>query len=346
MKNVSIVAAVLALFSSFLIGCGGGSQPVHVQSPDSEVKDEGKSARMNDLLLKAAMARPADKDADYIIGADDVLDIDVYQAEELHKTVRVSSQGYIGILLIGQIKAKGLTPLQLEQEISKRLEKYMQEPRVSVTIKEYRAQKISVIGAVSTGGVFSVTGQKYLVDMLIMAGGIGAGASEICLVLRPSDSEMAGEKKTETLAINLIDLLEKGDFSLNIPVFTGDIINVIRNGIVFVDGPVNRPGTFSYKMRMTLREAIIFAGGLRFEADPSDVKILRDKGDGTREVIGVNYEDITKGKSNDFPIKENDIIIMGKNGFKNFLVTVSGMLSGGLNTAGGFTVNPAGPIAK
>jgi len=118
----------------------------------------------------------------------------------------------------------------------------------------------------------------------------------------------------------------------------------LKNGIVYVDGPVNRPGPYGFQMKMTLREAIIIAGGLRFEADSSDVKILRDKGDGTREVIAVNYDDITQGKTNDFPIKENDIIIMGKNGFKNFLVTVSGMLSGGLNTTGGFVVNPATPI--
>lgn len=344
MKKLSVVAAVIALFSFLLIGCGGGSQPVHVQNLDSEIKEEGKSARMNDLLLKAAMARPADKDADYIIGADDVLDIDVFQAEELRKTVRVSSQGYIGMPLIGQVKAKGLTPLQLEQQISKKLEQYLQEPRVSIAVKEYKAQKISVIGAVGKSDMYSVTGQKYLVDMLIIAGGLGGSASEICLVLRPSDSEMAGEKKTVTLVINLIDLLEKGDFSLNVPVFSGDIINVMKNGVVFVDGPVNRPGPFTYKMKMTLREAIITAGGLRFEADTSDVKVLRDKGDGTREVIAVNYDDITQGKSNDFPIKENDIIIMGKNGFKNFLVTVSGMLSGGLNTSSGFVVNPASPI--
>lgn len=343
MRKLSVIAAVVALFSFLLIGCGGGSQPIQVQSLDSGTKDEGKSAIMNDLLLKAAIARPADKDADYIIGADDVLDIDVFQAEELRKTVRVSSQGYIGMLLIGQVKAKGLTPLQLEQQIAQKLEKYMQEPRVSVAVKEYKAQKISVIGAVGTGGVFSVTGQKYLVDMLIMAGGIGGGASEICLIVRPSDSDMAGEKKTVTMAINLIELLEKGNFSLNVPVFSGDIINVMRNGIVFVDGPVRQPGTFTYKMKMTLREAIIIAGGLRFEADPSDVKILRDKGDGTREVIAVNYDDITQGKRNDFPIKENDIIIMGKNGFKNFLVTVSGMISGGLNE-GGMAVNPAGAL--
>ena len=344
MKKLVVVAAVLALFSFVLIGCGGGSQPVQVQSLDSEIKQEGNSTRMNDLLLKAAMARPSNRDADYIIGPDDVLDIDVFQAEELHRTVRVSYQGYIGMPLIGQIKASGLTPLQLEQLIAQKLEKYMQEPRASVAIKEYKSQKISVIGAVGKSDVYSVTGQKYLVDMLIMAGGIGGGASEICLILRPSDSEMAGEKKTETLAINLIELLEKGDFSLNIPVFSGDIINVLKNGIVYVDGPVNRPGPYGFQMKMTLREAIIIAGGLRFEADSSDVKILRDKGDGTREVIAVNYDDITQGKTNDFPIKENDIIIMGKNGFKNFLVTVSGMLSGGLNTTGGFVVNPATPI--
>src|SRR5512143_165905 len=164
MKNLLVVAAVLSLFSFLLIGCGGGSQQVSVQRIDAETGQSGKSDRMNDLLLKSAMAKSADQNADYIIGADDLLEIDIFQAEELHKTVRVSSQGYISMALIGELKAKGLTPVQLEQQISRKLEKYMIEPRVSVSIKEYKAQKIGVIGSVKQPQMYMVTGQRYLLD--------------------------------------------------------------------------------------------------------------------------------------------------------------------------------------
>lgn len=329
MKRFLIFAAVLTLVSpTFLIGCGG-SQAVNVQRIDSETRQGGKSEKLNDLLLKSAMAANVDHNADYVIGADDLLDIDVFQAEELHRTVRVSSQGYIGLPLVGQIKAKGLTTVHLEQGISQKLEKFLQEPRVSVIVKEYKAQKIGVIGAVTNPQVYMVTGQRYLLDMLTIAGGLNKDAGNICYILRPVDSGRPGTTKTETIVVNLDELLEKGDLSLNIPVFGGDVINVAKAGIIFIDGPVNRPGAFPFKARMTLREAIITAGGLRYEADPSDVKILRDKGDGTREIMSLNYEDICDGKSGDVLIKENDIIVVATSGFKNFLTGFFGFFKGG-----------------
>jgi polysaccharide export outer membrane protein len=343
MQKFYVYAAALILVFSLLIGCGGGTQTVNVQSLDSGIKQEGKSEKMNDLLLKSAMAKPADQNADYIIGADDLLEIDVFQAEELHKAVRVSSQGYISMALIGEVKAKGLTPVQLEQQLSKKLEKYMIEPRVSVSIKEYKAQKIGVIGSVKNPQMYMVTGQRYLLDMLTMAGGIAGDAGDFCYILRSADGEKPGTTKTDSFVINLEELLVKGDFSLNVPVFGGDVINVPKTGIVFVDGPVRRPGPFPFKLKMTLMEAIITAGGAKFEADQSDVKILRDKGDGTRELISVNYKDIADSKSNDIPVKENDIIVMGTNGVKDFLSHVLGFLSGSVSSSGGASISPAIP---
>ena len=343
MQKFYVYAAALILVFSLLIGCGGGTQTVNVQSLDSGIKQEGKSEKMNDLLLKSAMAKPADQNADYIIGADDLLEIDVFQAEELHKAVRVSSQGYISMALIGEVKAKGLTPVQLEQQLSKKLEKYMIEPRVSVSIKEYKAQKIGVIGSVKNPQMYMVTGQRYLLDMLTMAGGIAGDAGDFCYILRSADGEKPGTTKTDSFVINLEELLVKGDFSLNVPVFGGDVINVPKTGIVFVDGPVRRPGPFPFKLKMTLMEAIITAGGAKFEADQSDVKILRDKGDGTRELISVNYKDIADSKSNDIQVKENDIIVMGTNGLKDVLSHVLGFLSGSVSSSGGASISPAIP---
>ncbi len=339
MKRIFVISAFLFLGLFILSGCGGNRE-VNVQRIDAEAQQKAKVDELNDLLLKKAISAKIDRNADYIIGADDLLEIDVFQANELKTTARVSSKGYIGMPLVGDIKAKGLTPVQLEQAISAKLEKYLQEPRVSVTVKEYKAQRIAVIGGVSKPDMYVVTGQRYLLDMLIMAGGL-SGNSDACYILRPSIDERTGQVKTETLTINLSDLIEKGDFALNVPVFSGDVINVPKSGLVFVDGEVNRPGPFPLIPRMTVREAIITAGGLKFEADSGDVKILRDKGDGKREIISLNYEDIKNGKSDDIAIKGDDIIVVGTNGLKNFISQFFRLVTGSVSSGGGATVGVA-----
>lgn len=334
--KIFIALIYVALLTATLSGCGG-NRDVKASQVSTEIEKNAPPQRLNDLLLMSAATHSVDPNADYVIGADDLLEIDVFQAEEIRRTVRVSPQGYIGMPLIGEIKAKGLTPVQLEKEISGKLEKYLQEPRVNVSVKEYKAQKIAVIGAVAKSDIYTVTGQRYLLDMLIMAGGLSSNA-EICYILRPSGSEQHGAVETKILTINLIQLIEKGDFSLNIPVFNGDVINVPKSGIVFIDGEVNRPGPFPVTSKMTLREAIIMAGGLKYEADATDVKILRDQGDGKREVIPLNYNDIKEGKTNDVSVKEKDIVIVGTNGLKYFVSQFFRFITGSVNTVGGASV--------
>ena len=87
---------------------------------------------------------------DYRIGPDDLIEVTVFEDEKLNKTVRVSSQGNISLPLIGILRVKGLTGSEMEKEIRDLLaEKYLQDPHVSVFIKEYHNQRISVMGAVT-----------------------------------------------------------------------------------------------------------------------------------------------------------------------------------------------------
>ncbi|MGD0885987.1 MAG: polysaccharide biosynthesis/export family protein [Thermodesulfovibrionales bacterium] len=325
----------VGLVSALLYGCSG-TRDVNVQNANTELtKKNTMSEKLNDMMLKSALTQSTDPNADYIIGAEDLLDIDVFQAEELKRTVRVSSQGYIGLPLIGQIKAKGLTPLQLEQEIAAKLEEYMEEPLVTVFVKEYKAQKIGVIGAVANPQVYSVVGQKRLLDMLSMAGGLSKeSAGTVAYILRPANTEQGGLSRTETLVIDLTELLEKGNIALNVPVFSGDVINVPKGGVIFVDGAVNKSGAFPLQGgRTSLVKVIAMAEGLKFEADRSDIKIFRENGEGLRDVITVDYDAVNEGKQKDVLVKENDIVIVPKSGMKNFL---SGFMSAikGLVTVG------------
>ena len=276
---------------------------------------------------------------DYKIGPEDLVEISVFEEEKLNKTVRVSSQGNISLPLLGILRVKGLTANELEKEIRDLLaEKYLQDPHVSVFIKEYRSQRISVIGVVEKPGIFEVTGQKTVLDMLAMAGGLKEDAGQLLFLIRPPrlEEEVAKENKDSdeailrTFVIDLEELLVKGDLSLNLPLTHGDVINVPISGKVFVGGEVKSSGGFPLKgKKMTLSQAITMAGGLIPEADGEETKIFRYSGKGTeRETLSVNVYAIQKGESEDLYLKENDIIIVPKHGMKAFLIGLRDTLKG------------------
>lgn len=313
-----------------LYGCGGSTTITGENDPFYLYQKEKKADTMNQKILLGSMMKRSATEKDYVIGPEDLLEIDVFQVEELRRAVRVSAQGNIGLPLIGTIRAQGLTALELEKEIARRLsEKYLEDPLVTVYIKEYRAQKISVLGAVGRAQIYTVSGQRYLLDLIAMADGITKEAGNICYVLRPDSSS----GKAETIVIDLNSLLVEGQSHLNIPVFSGDIINIPKAGVVFVDGAVERPGVFQLQGKTTLVQALAMAGGVKFEADKSDVRIFRDNGKGEREIIKVDYGEVREGKGTDHHLQANDIVIVPKSGIRNFfsgfLYTIRGIFSFG-----------------
>jgi polysaccharide export outer membrane protein len=264
--------------------------------------------------------RPA-ASADYQIGPEDLLDISVFQADELKTEVRVSANGYIKMNLVNEVKAEGLSVAQLEDVIANKLRKYMKEPMVSVFIKEYRAQQISVLGSVKNPQVFYVTGQKYLIDMISMAGGLSQDAGNLCIV--QTEGEQTGERMK--IVVDLDRLLVDGRADLNIPVHSGDIVQIPKSGVFFVDGAVRNPGEYPIRASTTITQAISMAKGLDYTALHSDIKIYRDTGQTTREVIKADYDDILAGKTPDVALKDKDIIIVGASGFKTFVRALTGI---------------------
>jgi polysaccharide biosynthesis/export protein len=296
-------------------GCTGNQRLVARPGTNATVDPPKRSDYLNNLLVKAASLQKMDPNSDYVLGPEDVLEIDVFQAEDFKRTVRVSGQGFITMPLIGQIKAKALTTAQLEKELERRLAKYLQDPQVTIYIKEYKSQRIGVMGAVGHPQIYNVTGQKYLVEMLFMAG-MTKDAGNVCYIFRPAQGEKEGPAQTETIVIDLIELVDRGNRMLNIPVFGGDIVNVPRAGVVFVDGAVARPGVFNLTSGATLVQAIAMAGGLKFEAERSEIQILRMTGNGEREIIVADYDAAKTDER--YMLKDSDIILVPKSGLKTF----------------------------
>jgi polysaccharide export outer membrane protein len=321
-----IVTYFLAFFIlSFGYGCS--TQYAAKTPPTVDLAQKKKTEQLNEAIVLTAKSH-ANIAEDYRIGPEDLLEIEAYNVEELKKTLRVNSQGDIALPLIGIIRVRGMTTSELEKVITNKLEKYVEETVVNVFIKEYRSQRISVVGAVEKSQVYAVTGQMYLIDMLMVAGGLSKESGSICYVMRPTNKN-SPNSRTETLVIDLDELLIKGNLSLNIPVFAGDVISVPKGGVVFVDGAVKNPGVYTMRGKTTLVQALAMAQGVDSVADLSEIRIFRDNGKGDRDVITADYEAIKNGTNPDILLAENDIIIVPKSGVKNFF-------NGFINTIKGF----------
>lgn len=170
----------------------------------------------------AMKAVPATIDTDYKIGPNDLLDVEVFGVEQLKRTVRVNSSGQVSLPLIGPVSVAGLLPTEAEARIAHRYsEKYLQDPQVSIFIREFTSQRITVDGAVARPGIYPLTGQMTLLRALAMAGG-GASLSDMEHVML-FRLEPGGQTLTQQYDVLKIRAGEAPD-----PVLQGDDVVVVN----------------------------------------------------------------------------------------------------------------------
>src|SRR5882762_3702119 len=131
---------------------------------------------------------------EYLIGSEDVLDINVFEAPEMNREVRVSASGEISLPLLGAVRAAGLTPRELETSLEEFLhQKYMKDPHVSVFVRDMQSHPVSVVGAVRKPGIFQIRGNKTLLEILSLAEGLADDAGEDVIILRRPDQKNGPE---------------------------------------------------------------------------------------------------------------------------------------------------------
>ena len=157
----------------------------------------------------------------YVIGPEDVLQIHVWKQPELSVTVPVRSDGKISAPLIEEITAAGLTPEQLNEEITERLKKFIEEPVVSIIVTEINSLKISVSGNVASPGIYKIGEKISLVEAISLAGGINrmGDAKKVRIIRGEGDSR-------EIYQINYKSIISKGEIEQDIFVYPGDSIIV------------------------------------------------------------------------------------------------------------------------
>jgi polysaccharide export outer membrane protein len=128
--------------------------------------------------------------AAYKIGPQDVIEVSVFKVPELSKAVQVSEAGTINLPLVGEVVAAGKTARQTEKELTKLLgAKYLQNPQVTVFVKEYNSQRITIEGAVNRPGVFPIQGRMSLLQAVAMAQGLEDASDNTVLVFRGENGE-------------------------------------------------------------------------------------------------------------------------------------------------------------
>jgi polysaccharide export outer membrane protein len=227
-----------------------------------------------------------------------------------------------------------------------RLREFMKEPHVGVFVTAVESHPISVLGAVKKPGVFQVRGPKTILEMLSMAEGLSEDAGDVVLVMRGASSRSANvhqisndrsdgnaqsgnvtaashsatasdatdaDAGDQTARINLANLLRSEDPRLNLPVYPGDIVKVVKAGVVYVVGEVKKPGGFVLKSdeRMSVLKAIALAEGLTPTSAKSGARIIRaDAGGAQHEEIPINLGKILAGKAPDPTLTATDIVFV------------------------------------
>jgi polysaccharide export outer membrane protein len=306
--------------------------------------------------LNQSLATPAtdSEQGEYRIGSHDLLEINVFEAPDLNRSLRVSAGGEISMPLLGAVQSSGLTARELEGTLEVRLRQYMKDPHVGVFVTTVESHPVSVVGAVKKPGVFQIRGTKTVLEMLSMAEGLSDDAGDEVLVMRgaglhfgsdsnggsanpdvtaspapqsPSQTQMPSGAAddlsyNDTIKINLKDLLESGDQRFNVAVYPGDIVKVTRGGIIYVIGDVKKPGGFVLKtdQNMSVLKAIALAEGLNATAAKSRTKIIRtDEKTGQRFEFPIDLGKVLAGKTPDTPLKPADIVFIPNSSGKTML---------------------------
>lgn len=162
--------------------------------------------------------------SEYRIGAQDLIHFSVLGVDELSRDVRVNANGQISLPLIGAVMAGGRTITELEQEIARQLmESYLQNPQVTVFVKEYTSQRVTLEGALNKPGIYPLTGTTTLLQAVALAGGLDPMAQRDGIVIF---RQIDGKKMAA-----VFDMSKITDGTVDDPrVYGEDIIVVARSG--------------------------------------------------------------------------------------------------------------------
>lgn len=252
-------------------------------------------------LSKALPMISPSADTQYRLGPGDLLDIQVFELPNITYTMRVAPDGTISMVPLGRFPVVGMSPPELEKYLRERLQRdYIQDPHVSVNVREFQSQQVTVIGAVQKPGSYPLFGYRTVLGALADAGGLQEGSGTTAYLYRRKR-----EGTYEQYQIDLHRLLDEGDLSADISLQTGDILSVPLQMVdVYVYGAVKNPGNIRGAYPFTVLRALAAAGGPAERASLGSVRIIHPDG----EIEKVDIGNIADGKAKDVVLQRGDVV--------------------------------------
>ncbi|HVL67934.1 MAG TPA: polysaccharide biosynthesis/export family protein [Vicinamibacterales bacterium] len=253
------------------------------------------------LLAQAATPPLPQRNAEYVVGTQDVLSIVVHNQEEMTRRdgYPVEADGTIDFPLIGRITVAGLTTRQIQETIKEKLISggFYTNVSLSVTVKEYRSQSVLVNGSVRTPGVVQLTGVGSLTEAISKAGHFTPDAGQHVIIVRGRGQDgpalLSEARPEDKIIVDRADI-ETGKAS-SILVRDGDTIFVPRAAEYYVSGQVRTPNAYIYKPNLTVIQAITIAGGYTDRAAKNRIQIER----------------VIDGRPKKLKVKESDFVQPG-----------------------------------
>lgn len=274
---------------------------------DTGTKTEIK--QINERFFAAVKSTPSIQD--YVLGEGDLIQVSVFEAQELKSEARISARGFITLPLIGAVEIKGLSTREAEQKVEGLYRsKYLQNPHVSLYVKEQVSGRITFMGAVKKPGTHPYLGRQNLFEALASAEGLSENAGKMVQVRRIG----ADPDHPTTFLVDLDELTAGGSGNdLNMEIKSGDVIFVPEAGMVYVDGAVRKPGNYPMKKKMTIPETIVAAGGFAVYADEGKIKLVRKNTAGKVDVVQLSFKELQMNSDKNIEVKDRDIIFVETN---------------------------------
>jgi polysaccharide export outer membrane protein len=253
-----------------------------------------------------------------LIAPGDLLHIQVADTPEMDEDARVTDQGMVPIVGIGDVKVAGLTPSNAATAVRDKLidGHYLNHPMVSINVEEFATLQVSVIGEVKASGAYPIATPRPILDVLALAGGLTSEANRHILLERKGDQQHPLDYYVSNDGTQAIEH--------QIMVNPGDTIVVSRAGIVYILGDVNRPGGYvmsNNDSQLTLLQGLALAGGVTRAAKQGHAHLIRKKLGGGFSDTELSVGEIQKGKQPDLALLPGDVLYLPFSFVRNLATT-------------------------
>lgn len=257
------------------------------------------------------------------IGPADTVHVKILEDPELEQSVKVTDSGDIPLILGGNVQITNLTLAQAAAAIARDLKEkgYVLNPHVTVTIDQYVNQNVSVLGQVHSPGLYPIGTSRSIVDILAMAGGITDAADRHITIQR---------KGTKTRLDYFFSNDAKATLESSTLVYPGDTIIIPKVEVVYILGDVGHPGGYpmtTNDSRLSVLQAVAFAGGTLPNAVPSSARLVRKQPNGEYADIPLPLGAMQKGKKPDIALQADDIIYVPFSYIRNLGLSLGGIIS-------------------